>query len=52
MVFLKFFAKITGKHLCQSIIFNKVVGLRATDSEFNHMSEYERNIPQTDTEVK
>ena len=25
---LKNFAKLTGKHLCQSLFFNKVVGLR------------------------
>ena len=25
---LKYFAKFTGKHLCQSLFFNKVVGLR------------------------
>ena len=25
---LKNFAKLTGKHLCQNLIFNKVVGLR------------------------
>ena len=24
---LKFFAKLTGKHLCQSLFFNKVAGL-------------------------
>ena len=23
------FTKLTGKHLCQSVIFNKVAGLRA-----------------------
>ena len=26
--FLKNFAKITGKHLCKSLFFNKVAGLR------------------------
>ena len=26
---LRYFAKITGKHLCQSLIFNKVAGLRS-----------------------
>ena len=25
---LKNFAKLTGKHLCQNLIFNKVVGFR------------------------
>ena len=25
---LKYFEKITGKHLCQSLFFNKVAGLR------------------------
>ena len=25
---LKIFAKLTGKHLCQSLFFNKVAGLR------------------------
>ena len=27
-VFLKFFAKFTGKNLCWSVSFNKVAGLR------------------------
>ena len=27
---LKIFAKFTGKHLCQSLFFNKVAGLRPT----------------------
>ena len=27
---LKNFAKFTGKHLCQSLFFNKVAGLRPT----------------------
>ena len=27
-VALKYFAKFTGKHLCQSLFFNKVAGLR------------------------
>ena len=26
---LKNFAKFTGKHLCQSLLFNKVAGLKA-----------------------
>ena len=26
---LKYFAKFTGKHLCQSLFFNKAAGLRA-----------------------
>ena len=29
--FLKYFAKFTGKHLCQSLFFNKVVGLRSCE---------------------
>ena len=28
--FLKFFSKFAGKHLCQSLCFNKVAGLRPT----------------------
>ena len=28
---LRNFAKFTGKHLCQSLIFNKVAGLRPTE---------------------
>ena len=28
--FLKSFTKFTGKHLCQSLFFNKFAGLRAT----------------------
>ena len=28
------FAKFTGKHLCQSLCFNRVAGLRATAFEF------------------
>ena len=27
---LKYFPKFTGKHLCQSLFFNKVAGLRPT----------------------
>ena len=27
-VFLEDFAKFTGKHLCQSLLFNKVAGFR------------------------
>ena len=27
---LRNFAKFTGKHLCQSLFFNKVAGLRST----------------------
>ena len=27
---LKNFAKFTGKHMCQSLLFNKVAGLRPT----------------------
>ena len=26
--FIRNFAKLTGKHLCQSLLFNKVAGLR------------------------
>ena len=33
---LKNFAKFTGKHLCQSLFFNKVAGLR---SEFCEISK-------------
>ena len=29
---LRSFAKFTGKHLCQSLLFNKVAGLRPGDS--------------------
>ena len=29
-VVLKNFAKFTGKHLCQSLVFNKVAGLKET----------------------
>ena len=31
---LRNFAKFTGKHLCQSLCFNKVADLRATAFEF------------------
>ena len=32
---LKYFTKLTGKHLCQSLFFNKVVGLRPTGLKRN-----------------
>ena len=32
--FLKNFAKFTGKHLCHSLFFNKVAGLRAQACNF------------------
>ena len=28
MVFLRYFTKFTGKHLCQSLFFNEFAGLR------------------------
>ena len=31
---LRNFAKFTGKHLCQSLFFNKVAGLRPKDCDF------------------
>ena len=31
---LKNFAKFTGKHLCRSLFFNKVTGLRSVRSNF------------------
>ena len=43
--FLKNFAKFPGKHLCQSLFFNRVAGLRlatllkATDSVRNEFSQ-------------
>ena len=30
---LKNFAKLTGKHLCRSLFFNKVAGLRERETE-------------------
>ena len=33
-VFLRNFAKFTGKHLCQSLFFNKVAGLRLQACNF------------------
>ena len=40
---LKNFSKLTGKHLCQSLFFNKVVGLNKT-SQINN--QYKKSIPQ------
>ena len=40
---LKNFSKLTGKHLCQSLSFNKVVGLNKT-SQINN--QYKKSIPQ------
>ena len=33
---LRNFAKFTGKHLCQSLFFNKVAGLRLSKNTFFH----------------
>ena len=43
---LKNFAKFTGKHMCQSLFFNKVVGLRTRDSGtvvFLKIDEFSKN---------
>ena len=34
---LKNVTKFTGKHLCQSIFFNKVAGLRNTENTVSHL---------------
>ena len=36
---LRNFAKFTGKHLCQSLYFNKVAGLRPEGCEFCEISK-------------
>ena len=45
--FLKGFAKVTGKYLCQSLIFNKVASLRCFFGEFCTFLQYtsERILP-------
>ena len=36
---LRNFAKLTGKHLCQSLIFNKVAGLRSEFQSFQRVNQ-------------
>ena len=39
---LRHFVKFTGKHLCQSLFFNKVAGLRPKEIELFKFSGAER----------
>ena len=45
-VFIKFFTKFTGKHLCQSLFFNKVAGLRPETCNFIKKIIWHRNFPE------
>ena len=39
---LKNFAKLTGKHLCRSLFFNKVAGLRERERERDRERQRQR----------